>query len=284
MSTARTNSGFRQWLTSWLFEFEDLPWLPASLKHTITDAIEAANSRFRGFNAYAAKEVVEATRRLGRTEILELGAGSAPLCRELAGTLDSEGLKLKPSDIRPHLARFAELAACYPHQVEPCLVPLDYSKDLEASETAIAVFLSTFHHLPDSARVPVLKRLTDLGLPVMVLEALRPNLGSYLYCLMAPIGGLRLPIAMLDRPGRLRRFFWCWLVPVLPLVFCWDAIVSALRQWNEAQWKAAHAALENENVELIVREDGVCQQLVLFYPRQTQSSEQAESQTVEAQL
>jgi hypothetical protein len=97
----------------------------------------------------------------------------------------------------------------------------------------------------------------------VLLEALRPDLQSFLLCLSAPIGGLRLPLALLDRPGRMRRFFWCWVFPVLPLIFCWDAIVSTLRQWDKAQWQQAYAELGNENVGLEIKED-VCLQYVLF--------------------
>jgi len=48
---------------------------------------------------------------------------------------------------------------------------------------------------------------------------------------------LVLPLAYANRPGRLRRFLWCWLVPVVPLIFFWDGLVSCVRQWSPERWR-----------------------------------------------
>lgn len=261
-----------------LFEFTDLSWLPSGLRTTLTEMIEVVNTRFRCFNGQAAEYVLEVAQRLKRRRILELGAGEAPLCRELAARSNCEHLELLPSDRTPNTRSFKELAKRYPGRVLPRFDSVDYSADIKLDREAIAVFLSTFHHLPERARIAVLKRLTGQGLPVVLLEALRPDLQSFLLCLSAPIGGLRLPLALLDRPGRMRRFFWCWVFPVLPLIFCWDAIVSTLRQWDKAQWQQAYAELGNENVGLEIRED-VCLQFVLFYPRSAADNLTAQTET-----
>jgi hypothetical protein len=38
------------------------------------------------------------------------------------------------------------------------------------------------------------------------------------------------------RPGTLRRVLWCWLIPLAPIMFCWDGIVSILRYWTDETW------------------------------------------------
>ncbi len=255
-----------KWMVRFLPEFTDLAWIPRSLKHTVTEMIEAANSRFRSFNRDAADYVLRTVRGLGRTRILELGAGAAPLSRMLAARSDAEGLELVPSDRTPDRASFQELVAHYPGRVNPCFEPVDFAQDSEPDSTAVAVFLSTFHHLPEPLRVEVLKRFTSRGIPVVILEALRPDVASFFLCLTGFIGGIRLPFAMLDRPGKLRRFFWCWFVPAVPVIIVWDGVVSVLRLWNEAQWRTAHAALQDTDVELEV-EEGACVQFVRFTPR-----------------
>ncbi len=130
-----------KWAVRFLFEFTDLAWIPRSLKHTITEMIEAANSQFRSFNCDAADYVVQTARLLCRTRILELGAGAAPLSRMLAARSDADGLELVPSDRTPDFASFRELAARYPGRVNPRFEPLDFAKDIEPDNTAVGGFL-----------------------------------------------------------------------------------------------------------------------------------------------
>jgi len=47
------------------------------------------------------------------------------------------------------------------------------------------------------------------------------------------------PVFYLNRPGTIRRIFWCWLFPVAVVTFVWDGVVSSLREWTASEWRAA---------------------------------------------
>ena len=48
------------------------------------------------------------------------------------------------------------------------------------------------------------------------------------------------------RPVSLDRLFWTLCVPVVPLVYLWDGMVSHLRTYSVAELSALHGAFDNE--------------------------------------
>jgi hypothetical protein len=73
----------------------------------------------------------------------------------------------------------------------------------------------------------------------MIFEPLRKTPISLLLAMLTIIPAVLLPLLLLTKSGQLRRFFWCWLFPLAPLMFVWDSIVSTIRQWDQRQWRRA---------------------------------------------
>ena len=86
----------------------------------------------------------------------------------------------------------------------------------------------------------MLENLVDSGAQVIIAEGLNRN---FLSMFLAFFGGLGValvaPLFQFSRPGRLRRLFWCWLLPIAPLVFSVDGVTSALRCWTKREWLSA---------------------------------------------
>lgn len=226
-----------------LFEFNDQAFLPESIRATQRDVCELCNSVFRSFNHVAARRAVEEARGRECRSIIELGAGTAPITRVLANMPESRGLSLVPCDLIPDASVYRELQHDHPEQVRPVFESVDFTQPHPWPPASIAVLVGTFHHIHPRDRRQTLMALSQSVEHVMIFEPLRNTWLSMLLTLLAQVPVLLLPVAYAHRPGRFRRLLWCWLVPVVPVVFLWDGLVSCIRQWSPDRWKRELAGI-----------------------------------------
>lgn len=220
-----------------LFEFMDVAWLPSGLRATMRDILECGNSKpFRPYYDWVADEVLRVTADGRYQRIVELGAGTAPITRHLARDPRSDGLSLIVCDGNPDEPAYRELQSRYPDKVDPRYEPVDFSQPHSWGPGTLLVLSGTFHHIPARQRPQVLETLDQSADRVMIFEPLRKTLSSILFVFLSLFPALLVPLWYLGRPGRLRRVLWCWLVPMVPLMFWWDGIASCLRMWTREQW------------------------------------------------
>src|ERR1700720_3695847 len=101
-----------------LFEFMDTAWVPSSLRATIHDVLESClGPPPRRYYEWVAREIWNLVED-GSDIIVELGAGNAPITRELAKTLSGrEGISLRVSDLYPNGALYQTLEQEYPNLI-----------------------------------------------------------------------------------------------------------------------------------------------------------------------
>lgn len=228
-----------------LFEFMDQSWLPDSLRDTMREILECGNTRpFRPYYQWVADESLRIARQEGYQNIVELGAGTAPITRHLAVDPQSEGLTLIPSDFLPDRTAYQELEKSYPGKVRPRYDAVDFSQVQQWEPKTLLVLSGTFHHIPPAARCRVLDALARSADRILVFEPLRKTLISTLFMFGSIFPALLLPLWFLGRPGRLRRFFWCWLFPLAPLLFWFDGFVTCMRLWSDGEWQSAMKRLQ----------------------------------------
>lgn len=243
-----------------LFEFMDQAWLPASLRNTLREILETGCGRpFRPYYEWVANEVIHEAREAGCRRVVELGAGPAPVTKVMAPDPASDGLELIVSDYNPDRQEYQALEKRWPGKVVGRYECVDFSTS-QTWEAGTLVFLSaTLHHLPPELRPSVLKSLTASAARIMVFEPLRRTFLSVLFVLPSAVPALLLPLWRLGRPGRFRRFLWCWLLPVAPLMFWWDGFVSCLRQWSDGDWRRELSEVVGSSRPTSVRSWTFCQ-------------------------
>jgi hypothetical protein len=220
-----------------LMEFMDQEWLPRTLRATLREILDCGNSRpFRPYNSWVAGEVIRSAEEGAYRRVVELGAGTAPITRAIAkkGVLDS--VHLVPCDRNPDITLYVWLQKRFPGQIAPLYEEVDFSRPRRWPDRTLLVISAALHHVPPDERRDVLTVLVESADRVMIFEPLRRTALSALFVLLSLVPAVLLPIMYAGKPGRLRRILWCWLLPVAPMLFIWDGVVSAVRQWTGGEW------------------------------------------------
>lgn len=218
-----------------LFEFMDHPRTPKFLRETLLNVLDYCNTDFRPYYREIAEDIAQIANERGLTTLVELGAGLAPLTRQLA-CLQGSGFTLIPCDLYPETDAWAELEKDFPDSVQPVYEPVDLMVHRDWGERSAVILCATLHHIPPGLRRETLLALHESADCVLIFEPVRKTPFSMFLVLFALIPALLTPVFHISRPGNLRRFLFCWLVPIVPLMFVWDGLVSCLRQWSHKEW------------------------------------------------
>jgi hypothetical protein len=222
-----------------LFEFMDLPGLPAGLRLTLRDILEVACSPpIRPYYTSVAKLILTMLDTRRYENVVELGAGNAPITRAVAPKLSSRDVRLIPCDETPDLAAYQELQRQYPDRVTPTIDSIDLSKPQDWPPHTLLVLSATLHHIPSTVRARVVRHLADSAERVLITEPLRKSVLALFAVSFTIFPALATPAVLVARPGRARRALWCWLIPIAPLMFVWDGWVSCIRQWTLKEWNS----------------------------------------------
>lgn len=237
-----------------LSEFMDQRWLPPSLHATLRDVLGFhLRVTLSYYYVWAARHALRRAREAGVRDIAEIGAGSAGFSEALAGLIRAEGgdIRVHVSDLHPQPERYRALEQLFPGILTAAAEPVDFVARQADFGGALVVLSAAFHHVPYAERPHMLRAMA--GRRVMVFESVTRNLASMAGCAVGFLPALATPLYFLGTPiGRWRRFVWCWLIPVAPVMVAWDGVVSCLRCWTEDEWRRelAHVGIDRSVIAI----------------------------------
>jgi hypothetical protein len=218
-------------------ELHEQPWLPSSLRDEITDALQFALNISKAYAPIAAllQDVLDSTESSSVVDMCSGGGGPwLELSRQLQSQKlrgDAPGLRISHiwlTDKYPNLRALENAGAAsenmtyYPSPVDAMKVP----SELKGFRT---MFTSFHHFSPEEARA-ILQNAIDAGEGIGIFEITR----------RAPLTvGLMFPWALMPlactpwiRPFRWSRLLWTYVIPIIPMVFLFDGVVSCLRTYR----------------------------------------------------
>lgn len=220
------------------FEFMDLEVLPSSLRSVLRDILEVGNGApFRNYYQWVTSSVYEYAQKNNIKEIVELGAGCAPITKHLIKKFPQWEANFKVTDLNPDVVNFKNLEES-DERVTAVYESLDFTKKIHGYENSLLVLSATFHHVSENHKNKILSNLKALSPHVMIFEPLRPNISSILFVIGALVSGFLTPIFKMNSKKFFRCLLWCWVFPIAPFLFLWDGWVSAIRCWSKQKWLA----------------------------------------------
>jgi len=219
-------------------ELHEQPWIPSSLRDEITDALQFALNLSKAY-APIAPLLQGALDSGGSCSVVDMCSGGGGPWLELSRELQSRklqggapGLQISHiwlTDKYPNLRALENAGAAsenrityYPSSVDAMKVP----SELKGFRT---MFTSFHHFSPEEARA-ILQNAADAGEGIGIFEITRR--APLTLALMFPWALMPLVYTPWIRPFRWSRLLWTYLIPIIPLVFLFDGVVSCLRTYR----------------------------------------------------
>ena len=215
-----------------LFEFGDLPWLPRALRDGLTGYLEALVTRFAFFKPIVPK-LNDLLARTGQHRIVDLAAGAGGPLVGILGFLraaDGAPVEVQLTDRFPNLQAFRRAAERTGGAISFSSEPVD-ALAVAPELTGVRTVFNAFHHFrPDSAR-GILRDAALQKQPIAIFESTeRSALAAFTLMLFSPLQVLLVTPSV--RPLRASQVVFTYLLPVLPLIITWDAVISCLRAYS----------------------------------------------------
>jgi hypothetical protein len=218
-----------------LFELEDQSWFPAVVRDLATDYLQFIQERFRLDRAMT--PTVRRALDEGRTTaIVDLCSGGSGPLLGLVTDLASEGRPVHATltDLFPNLAAFEKIAMASGGLVTYEREPID-ARRVPPRLAGLRTIFNGFHHFRPADARAVLHAAAQAGQPIAIFEVSERSLRT-LPVLLTPIFVWMATPFM--RPFTWQRFFWTYIVPLVPFTCWWDGIVSQLRAYTVAELRA----------------------------------------------
>ncbi len=212
-----------------LFEFEDLPWFPATVREGMTDYLRFV---FETLNLYRSVIPIlyKALEDSGTVRIVDLCSGSG-------GPLWKIAREVRQRYGKPVTVTFTDLfpvSGLNPEKIGyESAVYQYYTHSVNAAEvpeelTGLRTIFSGFHHFDDDVGVKVLQNAVDSGAGIAIFDGGGNRFLMALGILLFHIPAMLL-CSPLIRPFRASRLIFTYLVPLIPLCTVWDGLVSVNR-------------------------------------------------------
>jgi hypothetical protein len=217
-----------------LFELEDQPWLPASIRNGMVDCLRFFFTQLKLYSG-SAKAIVELMQHSGQQQVLDLGSGGGGGIMEVARQLNiqtGKPIPIRLSDKFPNLAAFEYLqeqsngqVSYYPQSIDATAVP--------GKLPGVRTLYTAFHHFRPEQAQDILRKAAENGTAIGIFEGTARHPLNLL--LVMPLPLLVLLATPFIQPFRWSRLLWTYVLPAIPLGVFWDGLASMLRLYSEPE-------------------------------------------------
>jgi len=228
-----------------LFELEDQPWFPATIRDLATDYLHFIEARF-ALHRPAVALVAEALRVNKARHIVDLCSGGGGPIPGLLAELATHGLTpdVTLTDRFPNTRAFQQVASQTQGRISFRSEPVD-ARAVPPDMRGLRTLFNSFHHFRPSDAIVVLRDAAQAGQPIVIAEIPDRSLRTLIPMLL--LTSLLVAIATpFIRPFRWRRLLWTYVLPLVPLTCWWDGIASQLRAYSPAELQGLADAVEAE--------------------------------------
>lgn len=232
-----------------LFEFTDLAWYPQVFRRMQTDYLQFVTTRGAGHENLVPlfTKVLQYTET---TEIVDLCTGGTGPWLRLQEHLKQAGfdVAIKLTDIYPNPQAVHKWAEEARQGIEYLSEPVD-AMNVPPHLKGMRTLFEGFHHFKPEQAQSILQDAVEKKAAIGIFEAtLKPPLGPILL-LLSPLMTLLgyLFATPFITPRTISRFFWTYLVPIVPLATCWDGFISFLRVYSLHELAGMTAPLQRED-------------------------------------
>lgn len=228
-----------------LFEFEDLPWFPKLIRNYMTDYLQFVANKFDIYQS-SVPLIKKALLKAPENVIIDLasggGGGWMKLSEHLVKAVPEVHICL--TDLYPNIEAFKKHKDARPGLMgysTQSVSALNVPDGLMGLRTQ---FLS-FHHFRKNDAKQILQNAVDSGTPIAIFEAQQRSVAHFIQFFFSPISVLLLTPQI--KPATFGRYFFTYLIPLVPLFTWWDGVVSVLRTYSKTELRELVSTLKDSD-------------------------------------
>ena len=215
-----------------LFELEDQEWFPSLFRGFITDLLQYQLTAFDVYTVIVPK-IKEVMQKSNCSAVIDLCSGSSgPLIQiqEILENRENYPITVTLTDKYPNIEVFTRIKEHSDNKVGFIPSSVD-ATSVQAELEGLRTLFSCFHHFKKDTAKKILQDAASKNMPIGVFEFTERTVANLIkVVLFGPLlVWLNTPFI---RPFKWSRFFWTYIIPVAPLVYSWDALVSHLRTYS----------------------------------------------------
>ena len=215
-----------------LFEFEDQKWFSDIFRNYLTGIMRYANSLIN-MQRLTLPLIKEALSHVRDKKIVDLCSGAIgpwdQLYKEVEETFGPVSLTL--TDKYPNKEMYKVCSKSNDIDlgkityIEESIDARNIPKNLQGMRT----IFSGLHHFKVEDVKKILKNAVDQNAAIGIFEYTERRWRAILMSLLSPL--FVWIVTPFIRPMTFGRFFWTYVIPIIPCIFMWDAVVSCLRAY-----------------------------------------------------
>ncbi len=214
-----------------LIEIHDQPWFHGLLRDQVTDALQLI-LHLGNFYQPIVGRLQRALENSGADQILDLCSGAGGPWLWLYKAFDRPGSSTVPvylTDKFPNAPAFARVQAASRNKIHFHASPVDVT-EIPPELDGFRTLFSSFHHFPPQQAQAILQDAVDRQRGIAIFEVPGRHFLTVLLTLLVPMADWL--VTPFLRPFRWSRLLWTYVVPIVPLVLCFDGLVSCLRVYS----------------------------------------------------
>ena len=211
-----------------LIEIMDQKWCPDRVRDGITDYLRWFEHFWNIYQPIFPR-LKQVLRELRSEMIIDLCSGSGGPWVNLYIEFDDlkeQGPTICLTDLYPNIPAFEALQNLSSGRICFCHEPISATSVL-TELTGLRTMFSAFHHFPPPVARSILHDAVRGNQGIAIFEITRRTPLAVAFMCFSPL--LVIFSTPFIHPFRWWRLFWTYLVPAIPFVFAFDAIVSCLR-------------------------------------------------------
>jgi len=223
-----------------LFEFNDLPGMPAAVRDTVVESL-SRTLRWGRILRGVVPPFERFLAQCGAREVLDLGAGAGGPASILAREIRETGRtppRFLLTDLHPRVEAWTHARSAQPDDIDFVAEPVDATRIPPVLAKGRArTLINVLHHLPEDLARSVLEDAVRGARGIFVVEGFERNPLQFLN--FAPAGLPAVALNPLLSPrDRVAKVLLTWLTPAALAISLWDGLVSTMRVYSEDELRA----------------------------------------------
>ncbi len=230
-----------------LFEFEDLPWFPDTIRQSMTDCLRFIITTIEIYNP-AVPLIVEALQKTNSNQIVDLcsgGGGAIMQIQKQINLLSTKDVKITLTDKFPNTEAFQLITESSDGSILYSENSVDAS-DVPKSLKGFRTIFTAFHHFSKPYAKAVLQNAVRTKSGIGIFDGGDKNILVILgLILIHPF--IFIFCTPFFKPFRISRLVFTYLIPIIPICQIWDGVVSVIRLYKPEELLAMAKEVDDEN-------------------------------------